>query len=296
LRAGADPNAGYLWCGMPTPFTVLTGVFGEGEQGPGATPRHPHADALGELLLSAGANANDGQALYNRMFTPDNSHLTLLFAHGLGEGDGGPWKALLGEALDDPREMVDGQLGWAVRHGFADRVELLIAHGADVTRMLRDGRTTAEVATANGDRRIVELLVAAGADRTRLDGLPAYVAAVLAGDAEEASRGDGAWRTAALAAHPDLVVRAVETGRSESIGLLAALGFDVDARRDGETALHRAAWIGDIPAARALLSAGADPTAVDDTFGATPLGWAEQAGQSEFIAFLEPRAEGAIQA
>ena len=34
LKAGADPNAGYLWHGLPTPFTVLTGVFGEGELGP----------------------------------------------------------------------------------------------------------------------------------------------------------------------------------------------------------------------------------------------------------------------
>ncbi len=29
LGAGADPNAGYLWHGLTSPFTVLTGVFGE---------------------------------------------------------------------------------------------------------------------------------------------------------------------------------------------------------------------------------------------------------------------------
>jgi hypothetical protein len=40
LHAGADPNAGYLWHGLPTPFTVLTGVFGEGELGPVRQPRH----------------------------------------------------------------------------------------------------------------------------------------------------------------------------------------------------------------------------------------------------------------
>ena len=27
LEAGADPNAGYLWLGLPTPFTALTGVL-----------------------------------------------------------------------------------------------------------------------------------------------------------------------------------------------------------------------------------------------------------------------------
>src|SRR4029077_11521278 len=70
LQSGADPNAGYLWHRLPTPFTVLTGVLGEGELGPVRQPRHPHALALARLLLEAGADPNDGQALYNRMFEP----------------------------------------------------------------------------------------------------------------------------------------------------------------------------------------------------------------------------------
>ncbi|MEO5724645.1 MAG: hypothetical protein ABIQ39_03250 [Ilumatobacteraceae bacterium] len=38
LDAGADPNAGYLWHGLPAAFTVLTGLLGEGEQGPRVQP------------------------------------------------------------------------------------------------------------------------------------------------------------------------------------------------------------------------------------------------------------------
>ena len=102
LDAGADPNAGYLWHGLPTPFTVLTGAFGEGELGPVRQPRHPHSLALARLLLQAGADPNDGQALYNRMFEPGNDHLELLFEFGLGTGDGGPWRRRLGAALDSP--------------------------------------------------------------------------------------------------------------------------------------------------------------------------------------------------
>jgi hypothetical protein len=56
LDAGADPNAGYLWHGMSPPFTVLTGVFGEGEQGPRRQPRHPRATDLATLLLRRGAH------------------------------------------------------------------------------------------------------------------------------------------------------------------------------------------------------------------------------------------------
>ena len=42
LDAGADPNDGRFWHALPTPFTVLTGVLGYGEQPPTlASPRHP---------------------------------------------------------------------------------------------------------------------------------------------------------------------------------------------------------------------------------------------------------------
>ena len=114
--------------GLPTPFTVLTGVFGEGEQGAGKQPRHPHSIPLAQLLLTDGADPNDGQALYNRMFRPDNSHLELLFEFGLGSGDGGPWRRRLGDAVESPAEMMARQVGWAIDHGFVDRLALLIRH------------------------------------------------------------------------------------------------------------------------------------------------------------------------
>ena len=91
LEAGADPDAGYLWHGLPSPFTALTGAFGEGELGPARQPRHPHSLALARLLLEAGADPNDAQALYNRQFQPGNDHLELLLEFGLGTGGAGSW-------------------------------------------------------------------------------------------------------------------------------------------------------------------------------------------------------------
>lgn len=91
LAAGADPNTGYLWDGLPSPFTALTGVFGRGEQG---APPHPNEIPLARLLLEAGAQANDSQTIYNRglgdFANDDTEFLELLLDHGLGRGDGGP--------------------------------------------------------------------------------------------------------------------------------------------------------------------------------------------------------------
>ncbi|MFG1922423.1 hypothetical protein [Cryptosporangium sp. NPDC048952] len=129
LEAGAEVNEGYLWHGLPTPFTVLAGVFGEGEQGPGREPRHPRSRELASLLLAAGADPNDGQALYNRMFGTDDDHLELLLPAGLGTGDGGPWRQLLGAATDSPAELVAKQLAWAAAHGRHARLELFARYG-----------------------------------------------------------------------------------------------------------------------------------------------------------------------
>ncbi|GAA3580426.1 hypothetical protein GCM10022197_42800 [Microlunatus spumicola] len=129
LDAGADPDAGVLLGGQAPPFTVLTGCFGEGEQGPGRQPRHPQGEALAALLLERGAEPADGQTLYDRMFSRDDSHLRLLLAHGLGRGDGGVWRRRLGERQDTPARMVALQVDWARDHGLTDRAALLAAHG-----------------------------------------------------------------------------------------------------------------------------------------------------------------------
>jgi hypothetical protein len=126
--AGArrDPNAGYLWHGLYPPYTAATSALGSHDE-----DEHPHALALAELLLAAGADANDGQPLHDRQFGRDDRQLVLLFEHGLGRGDGGPWAARLGDKADSPREMLRGQLWWAIVQDMRDRVRLLVEHGAD---------------------------------------------------------------------------------------------------------------------------------------------------------------------
>ncbi|MBA0048297.1 ankyrin repeat domain-containing protein [Mycobacteroides sp. LB1] len=183
LDAGADPNSGYLWRGLSTPFTALTGVFGEGEQGPGRQPRHPFADQLATLLLERGAHPVDQQTLYNRMFRPDDAHLELLFAHGLADTDASPWERRLGEAMETRDQMWRRQVDWAAEHGFADRLELLARHGIDTTGATlvvssfptdvnardEEGATPLHQAAWAGDLALIRRLLEVGADRSIID-------------------------------------------------------------------------------------------------------------------------------
>ena len=298
LAAGADPNAGYLWHGLPTPFTVLTGAFGQGELGPVRQPRHPHSLALARLLLEAGADPNDGQGLYNRMFEPDNDHLELLLEFGLGAGDGGPWRRRLGDVLDSPAEMIRGQLAWAITHGMTERVRLLTEHGADLTAPL-DGVTATSMAATTGHPDLVDYLVAHGAPPLDLAPADAFVAAVLAADRARLGPllADHPGLAGELrAARPALVTWAAACGSLAAVEILAELGFDVNAKgrtdmpsdQPWQTALHKAAEDGNVELARTLLRLGADPGIRDERFGSTPLGWARHFGQQALIDLLEP--------
>ena len=299
LDRGADPNAGYLWHGLPTPFTLLTGAFGEGELGPERQPRHPHSLTLARLLLQAGADPNDGQALYNRMFRPGNDHLELLFEFGLGTGDGGPWRARLGDALDSPEQMVRGQLRWAVTHGMGDRVRLLTEHGTDIVSAFPDGVRPAAWAAVNGHPQIARYLVEHGAAEPELRPGQRFVAAALVADEVTVRQLEAAHPGLAGAVRrrrPGLAVWAAAQGQPGSVELLVRLGFDINARGRSDapasdpwqTALHVAAGDGNLELARRLLALGADPDIRDKRFGSTPLGWARYFGQEELAELLIP--------
>jgi hypothetical protein len=299
LAAGADPNAGYLWHGLCTPFTVLTGVFGEGELGPVRQPRHPHSLALGRLLLQAGADPNDGQALYNRMFEPGNDHLELLFEFGLGTGDGGPWRRRLGDAVDTPAGMLRGELAWAITHGMTERVRLLVSHGVDLTAPFERGATATSMAATTGHPDLIDYLVAHGAAPLGLDPVEGFVAAALAADRaslDRLAREHPGLAGQVRAARPALITWAAACGRPEAVEILARLGFDVNARgrtdvpsdQPWQTALHKAAEDGNLELAQTLLRLGADPDIRDHRFNSPPLGWARHFGQQPLIDLLEP--------
>jgi ankyrin repeat protein len=291
LEHGADPNVGYLWEGLIPPFTAVTGALGGG----GDLPKHEQELPLARLLLQAGADANDGQALYNQGWGPSAGEdwLELLFEFGLGTGDGGPWRRRLGERQDSPQKMVEDLLIAAAKHGFTDRVRRLLARGVDpegreAKHPIYRGRSPVQEAALNGHMEIVALLVDAGASWEH-DAVDELVATAMSGDRTAVERllaAEPGLRGRAIARCPDQLVRAAEQDSYEAVAVLIELGFDVNAR--SRTApLHEAAMRGNLPVIRLLLDRGADPNIHDTGYDATPAGWAEHHGQRQAQQLLE---------
>ena len=151
LEAGADPNAGFLWQWLPSPFTAVTGVLGGGERD---EPPHHDGVALATLLLDTGADPNDNQALYNRQFRADDSHLGPLLEHGVGQPQPSPWRDRLGSAYPSPAEMLGEHLRKAAAAGFMNgsggcsRTASILARAATIPPSATRRRTRSRSATA----------------------------------------------------------------------------------------------------------------------------------------------------
>lgn len=295
LAHGADPNVGYLWEGFPSPFTALTGAFGWGE---GAQAPHHEWAALARLLLEAGADANDSQALYNRSLvdweddTPD--HLELLLEFGLGHGDGGPWHRRMGFTHPSPPELLEDELLKAANKNWPRWAGLVVDAGVDVNGLgtrhpTLEGDTAWELAVRNGNDAVVAVLDGAGARPAAPDPAIEFLGACMKADraAVEATRSGAA---AAIARRPHHIATAAERGRTDSVRLMAEVGFDVNVIEVSwphrPTPLHRAASNGHVDTVTALLELGADRTIRDCTFNGTAAGWAEHSGYDDLARLL----------
>ena len=292
---GADPNAGFLW-GATYVFTALTGAFGEGEDGINQLP-HPHRDALAKLLLDSGADPNDGQTLYNRHFSANDDHLTLLLSYGLGQDRGGPWIKRLGDRMQSPARLLIEELWGAAKNNLPERVKLLVGHGVDVnTPGLRTGRTPYEEALRAGNDAIAEYLLQHGAKKIELNPVETFALACIAGRREDAR--------ARLAEDPalleklgpygrvDLIHRAVEAGQRDGVRLIAELGIDINGMvpNTGLSAsvLHAAAMGGRLEMVKLLLELGGNAALRDPSYHATPIAWAAHGQQRHVVEYLMP--------
>lgn len=295
IERGADPNAFFL-DNSQYRFTALTGVFGEGEAGKIRQPQHPECEAFARLLLDAGATANDSQALYNRMFEPDNSCLQLLLEYGLSVKDRNNWLVREdGKFVANSQTVFDYQLAWACEKRMGERVRLLVEHGADVNKPV-NGRTPYEWARLGNDKDLVLYLVQQGAIAVRLKQEDWVYILLTTGDlsTDQVVFIDHVKRVASdidipdamRRAHPAIMHEAAGENALDRVRRMLALGFDVNAVTS-RTPLHEAALHGHIEMAKLLIEHGADTTIRDPYYYAPPIGWAEYNGREEMVEFLK---------
>ena len=281
LQKGANPNANttIYWGAEGATFSVLAGVFGEGERGPKNCPRHPDYESLARLLLESGAKPNDFQSAYNHMFTDDNDCLELLFEYGLANAD-----------VD--HEIRHYQLMWAIQQGNLARVKLLLAHNVDLSRkgtLLGNGRTPLLHAIFSGQKTIAKLLQTDSNTFIKMDHSDKLAIACINNDYDQAQqliKNNSSLVAQTQAKHPRLLHQAVLIHNVEAVEHILNLGFDVN-YRNNNTALHEAAGAGDLDMLKLLISKGAKLSVRDHCTTASAIAWAERGGHEQVIEFLK---------
>lgn len=284
LDRGADANGHYL-VGEAYEFTCVTGAIGEGEAGVKMWPPHQHAMPLVTLLVERGADPNDGQGLYNSMFSGGTRWLRLLLDNGLTNKD------LINWATDNRIPTVNYLLAQACKYNQFDRAELLLTHGADPNgRDWYGHRTCYELAIGRGNPEIAGLLVRHGAERVdaKTPQERFFNACMLADrDTVELIRSEQTVEEVASWISTDeaktKLAAAAESNKDGAVRLMLELGFPIGA------ALFDAAWNGHLEIAQLLVDHGASPRQRHEAHVVTPIAFADRAGHMQLRNFLLDR-------
>jgi ankyrin repeat protein len=260
------------------------------------------------LLLGSGANPNDGESVYHMAEHDDTESLELLLAHGVDlSGRQEPYRNtplfFLAGYRDGHAAAAAATRGmrWLLEHGAdpnvtsapteetalhrviefgrdASVIEMLLAHGADPLLARADGRTPYLLALRAGHAAALEMLRERGAVTGDISDLDRFFGACARGDVQGAQD--------VLAEHPDLIenlprhergalAHAAGNGQIEAVRTLAAFRFDPAWEGPwAGTALHHAAWRGNLALVELLLDLGAPVNLRDREYGSSPIGWA----------------------
>jgi ankyrin repeat protein len=191
------------------------------------------------------------------------------------------YKPMLERQLLDPNKpSFNGfaPLQLAARNGTPAVIELFLDHGADIHAVSPEGRTALVHAVRAGKTLNAKALYARGATSAGLRPIDALVGACLVGNAAETRK--------ILQEHPrvlhqattedsEMLVHAAGMNVLDQVRLMLGCGFDPGSFGEGGmTALHAAAWHGNVEMVRMLLEFHAPVNVRDTTYRNTPLAWA----------------------
>lgn len=297
LDAGADPS----WAfddGWGNAFKPTTGAIGLGE---GAKPTHPQATELVDMLIAAGADPYDGQALYDISIVGEDLYwYDFLWRRCEAAGRLDAWRIPAEDRLGGGKgqSTLDYLLSNAVGQNHLQRTEWLLERGADPNARHyytgdpldeTTGRPLHALAQLSGHLEMAALLERHGARPTALKGIEAFQAACLRQDAAEARALAAA--EPSMTRDPGPLLTAAMQGDAEAVGLMLDLGWPTDgADKDGVTPLHRAVQSGSLETVKRLIAAGANPDRRERRWGGSAMTWCQVLGQPHIGDFLEPLA------
>ncbi len=289
LAAGADANTVLADpAAADRPLPVLFGAVARARSA-----------AMVQRLLQAGADPNDNESLYHAVEQDDRRMVAALVAAGARwPGTNALHRQLDFDALPhlqqvlalgaDPNELSTGTatrpLHHAVMRGRSlECLQLLVAHGADVSARDAHGQTLAWHAARAGRRDVLAWLATQG--QSAPVGLhDRFVAACAAAD-ETAARALLAQQPGLLqalsSADRQLLPEQAQRGELASVRLMLALGWPVDVPGPWQaSALNQAAFRGDAEMVALLLQHGAR-WHERNGYGGTALGSCLHAGCNE---------------
>ena len=194
-------------------------------------------------------------------------------AEALALADDARVEAILEADPDAVRRPAPNDGSWLMFARTTRAIDRLLALGVPADTKDRWGATPMEAFGRLG---------AAGQDMVR----HLIARGIAASPAEYARMGDRATLETLIAQDPsvarsdEVLTGAVEFKHYDLVRWLLDSGANPNARTSGEskhTALHAAAWSGDLEMVKILIAAGADMNARDLQYNGTPLGWAKVA-------------------
>jgi len=209
------------------------------------------------------------------------------------------WQARLGPAHPTPTQLVEDELIKAAASDWPRRASLLLervpsvdVHGRGTGHPIFEGLTAYELAVLQGSTSVLAAFQGAGVTPAAADDVRDLLGACMRADRRTVDRlraADPAVVVRAIARRPHQVSVAADKDRLDAVVLMVELGFDVDAATrypHRQTALHGAAFNGNLEMVRFLVKHGADPSLEDCSFHASPAGWAEHNNQRHVVNYL----------